>query len=477
MKKVILFAAVMFAANFSKAQWEPDVRLTNDPANTITSFNNARCVAASGDTVHIVLQDDRDGNDEIYYKRSIDGGITWDQEIRLTNDIANSWSPSISVTGTTVHVAWEDYRDGNSEIYYKSSADGGTTWEEDTRLTYAPSHSYIPSLTSSGSTVNVVWYDFRDFQFDIYYKRSTDGGLTWGPDVRLTYEPANSFMASIAVSGSDIHVVWTEYRDGNGEIYYKKSSDGGDNWGQDTRLTNDIALSNRSCVATYGSVVQVVWSDFRDGDYEIYYKRSEDGGTTWSADTRLTNSYGDSFYPSVAVSGSVVHVLWYDNRDGNQEVYYKRSEDGGITWGADTRLTDALGNSQYPSIALSGPVVHVVWTDLRDGNKEIYYKRDPTGGFSVGINDELDGNPNQQIGIYPNPACNVLNIEYLSLSDENFAVRIIDMMGRNVVVYNFITSKGSNHYPIDLNDYGNGLYFVEFMNNDQKYFRKIVISK
>jgi len=325
--------------------------------------------------------------------------------------------------------------------------------------------------------VNVVWYDFRDFQFDIYYKRSTDGGLTWGPDVRLTYEPANSFMASIAVSGSDIHVVWTEYRDGNGEIYYKKSSDGGDNWGQDTRLTNDIALSNRSCVATYGSVVQVVWSDFRDGDYEIYYKRSEDGGTTWSADTRLTNSYGDSFYPSVAVSGSVVHVLWYDNRDGNQEVYYKRSEDGGITWGADTRLTDALGNSQYPSIALSGPVVHVVWTDLRDGNKEIYYKRDPTGGFSVGINDELDGNPNQQIGIYPNPACNVLNIEYLSLSDENFAVRIIDMMGRNVVVYNFITSKGSNHYPIDLNDYGNGLYFVEFINNDQKYFRKIVISK
>ncbi len=53
------------------------------------------------------------------------------------------------------------------------------------------------------------------------------------------------------------------------------------------------------------------------GTDEIYYKRSTDAGVSWGADTRLTNNTADSEYPSVAVSGSVVHVVWHDDRDGN----------------------------------------------------------------------------------------------------------------------------------------------------------------
>ena len=76
-----------------------------------------------------------------------------------------------------------------------------------------------------------------------------------------------------------------------------------------------------------------------------------------------------------------MHVVWYDNRDGNNEIYYKRSTDAGINWGADTRLTNNTAYSEYPSVAVSGSVVHVVWNDYRDGNSEIYYKRNPTGNL------------------------------------------------------------------------------------------------
>ena len=79
MKKLLLYAAMMFSAYLSQAQWQPDQRLTNNPANSYTSYNNAKNIAISGDTVHVVWQDNRDGNDEIYYKRSIDGGLTWEQ--------------------------------------------------------------------------------------------------------------------------------------------------------------------------------------------------------------------------------------------------------------------------------------------------------------------------------------------------------------------------------------------------------------
>ncbi|WP_337867127.1 hypothetical protein, partial [Ignavibacterium sp.] len=82
------------------AQWQPDLRLTNDPAVSYTSTNNAWCIAASGSVVHVVWRDQRDGNDEIYYKRSTDGGISWGADTRLTNNSAASWMPSAAVSGS-----------------------------------------------------------------------------------------------------------------------------------------------------------------------------------------------------------------------------------------------------------------------------------------------------------------------------------------------------------------------------------------
>lgn len=105
----------------------------------------------------------------------------------------------------------------------------------------------------------------------------------------------------------------------------------------------------------------------------------------WEPDQRLTFSSGNSIATpcngrSVDVSGDTVHVVWMDNREtaNSYEIYYKRSTDGGETWGQDTRLTNALYTSEFPTVAVSGQKVHVVWDDDRDGGMEIYYKHNPT---------------------------------------------------------------------------------------------------
>jgi hypothetical protein len=111
---------------------------------------------------------------------------------------------------------------------------------------------------------------------------------------------------------------------------------------------------------------------------EIYYRRSTNRGDSWGPTVRLTRTPGLSHRPSVAVSGDDVHVTWWDDRDGNNEVYYKQSTDAGVTWGDDVRLTNAGGDSHYPAIAISPNYVHVVWLDSRDGSPQIYYLRKPT---------------------------------------------------------------------------------------------------
>ena len=88
----------------------------------------------------------------------------------------------------------------------------------------------------------------------------------------------------------------------------------------------------------------------------------------WQADQRLTNNTAVSLMTNnnawgVAANGNTVHVVWYDNRDGNYEIYYKRSTDAGATWGSDTRLTNNTGISYYPAVAVRGDTVHVVWQD------------------------------------------------------------------------------------------------------------------
>jgi len=161
---------------------------------------------------------------------------------------------------------------------------------------------------------------------------------------------------------------------------------------------------NSSCpsVAAFGSNIHVVWHDDRNGNPEIYTKRCTDGGTTWDPDLRLTNEGATSENSSVAVSGSNVHVIWQDNRDGNYEIYFKRSSDWGTTWSPDLRLTINSASSYYSSVAASGPRIHVVWEDNRDGNWEIYYKRNPTGN-SVEENTGFEGPRVQGFKITPNP--------------------------------------------------------------------------
>ena len=375
LRNTFLFFIILFVQT-SSAQWQPDVRLTNDPGISNTSPNSSWNIKADGNFVHIIWYDNRNGNDEIYYKRSSNGGVSWGADTRLTNDIDRSGPPSLSVSGSYLHVMWTDYRDGNPEVYYKRSTDNGANWGGDVRLTNDPALSYSPSGEVSGSSVQVVWYDFRDGQEEIYYKRSTDGGTTWSTDTRLTNDPAISFIPSVTITGNIVNVFWTDSRDGNFEIYTKRSTDGGTNWGTDTRLTNDT-LTSWFCTAAFNGLAgNLVWTDNRNGNNETYYKRSTDGGANWGADVRLTNNSADSYRPSVTVSGSDVHIVWTDNRDGNYEIYYKRSTDGGLSWGSDLRLTNGSGDSFNSTISASATTgLHVAWWDDRDGNHEVYYKR------------------------------------------------------------------------------------------------------
>jgi len=246
----VFLVFLIFAIGFLFGQWETDVRLTFNDSSSTTSINNAWCIGTSGDTVHVVWDDARDGNDEIYYKRSTNNGSTWGSDIRLTDDFYFSTLPAVAVSGSNVHIVWMDARavtNNRWEIYYKCSTDGGTTWGTDTRLTDNDSASYNPSVAVSGTNIHVIWRDRRDGNTEIYYKRNPTGNVgtdekdvRWKmEDKRLRAEP-NPFSDKVSIV---LSVPF--HRNENSRL-----SDGTEGRASNTLSTKPLALSIKIYDAT-----------------------------------------------------------------------------------------------------------------------------------------------------------------------------------------------------------------------------------
>jgi len=109
-------------------------------------------------------------------------------------------------------------------------------WEPDQRLTFDDSTSRTSMYQHSqniasgpGGVLHVVWIDMRDHRTgEIYYKRSSDRGATWSQDTRLTYNPGWKNSPSVSALDTDVHVVWEDDHIGLlSKVYYKRSTDGG----------------------------------------------------------------------------------------------------------------------------------------------------------------------------------------------------------------------------------------------------------
>ena len=366
------------------AQWEPDRKLsTTDSAATLNE-NMARCVVACADTIHVIWCDKQNNGSAVYYKRSSDRGSTWSPDERLSGNPAYSDFPTLAVSGTNVHLAFRDQRTGRYCSYYKCSTDGGRNWEPDVFISDSSLYNWWPAIASVDPMVYVA-LNLDTVNSEVYFRRSTDNGETWDTMQRISNAPLRSEDPCIAASDSNVHLVWNEFRhggNGHSEVYYRRSSDQGVTWGPETRLTYDTAMSYSPTVYPRGSNVDVAWEDNRDGNFEIYHKRSTDYGLTWGPDERLTTDSAVSVYPSIVTDGANIHIVWF-SLSGGAGIFYLHSGDGGASWDSIDTLVGGVSSPVAPFIDIAGSTLHVIWKDMRDGHGAIYYKRNPTGNVGT----------------------------------------------------------------------------------------------
>jgi hypothetical protein len=377
-RSFVFLLTVTVAIGF--AQWGPDHKLSTTDSSAQLNENMGPNLVTSGDTVHVLWCDNQNRGNAVYYKRSVDGGTTWGADTRLSAVPGHSDFPSIAISGSTLHVVFRDNRSGSNVSYYKRSLDGGNTWGPDVFLDAA---YWWPSVAAEGSKVYVALNDtiIRNdtSNSEVYFMRSVDNGANWGQITQISNAAGRSEDPAIAACSGYVHMAWNDTRTGIMQTWYRRSADSGVTWGPETQVSNStgsIPFAYSPMIGLYGHDVYIPWEDRRSGDFDIYLRHSSNFGTSWNAEERITQDPAASAYPYIVRDGQNIHLVWFGIPGG---LYYTYSGNAGASWVPALCLVDASNQPMHPFIAVTGQKVHLIWSDMRDGHRAIYYKNNPTG--------------------------------------------------------------------------------------------------
>lgn len=293
-----------------------------------------------------------------------------------------------------IYVAWlEGLAAGGAHIFASYSYDSGATWATPVSVDTAPQSVICldpdVAVDSSGN-VYVAWWDNRDPSYrHIFVATSKDGGLSFDPEVRVSSLDSTNVLPSLTTSDDVLHVSWQEQNiNGFTTLWIAESTDYGLGWTPHVLFAGPSASASRDLQVNADSSgrLHAVWYYTNpSGLKQISYSKSVNGGISWSNPVRVDDSASSTSYRKPRIVSGVrgLYVVWSDNRNGEYDIFFSCSEDDGSTWGDgqldgnDLRVDDTDENGDPlddsssqsdPSMAVGTFGIFVVWHDLRSGS-------------------------------------------------------------------------------------------------------------
>ena len=226
------------------------------------------------------------------------------------------------------------------------------SWSDDDGNHWAPirnpgnvGHSVLGAVvaTFENSTVYLTWWDIDTN--NIMFEASSNRGQTWSPQVQVndrigSAAPVGAWQIPIPAMNVDrnsgaIYLAWPDHRNGNQDIYFANSTDGGKTFGTNHRVNDDSGVTSQWMVdlaVDSRGTVHAAWEDGRAGNWNIFYSNSTNGGATWAANLRVSsedtpgsyNRPGDYFAIEVGFDDSV-NIVWTDGRGDDFDIFFARN--------------------------------------------------------------------------------------------------------------------------------------------------------
>jgi hypothetical protein len=318
--------------------------------------------------------------------------------------LEGSNTPFITVTAdNTLLLSWTQRRP-DSTVAIQMAAWNGTRW--DSTRTIASSRTFFvnwadfPSITALGNGDLAAHWLERDgtgkYAYGIRVVRSSDDGRSWSAAVTPHTDglAAEHGFVSLWAEGADrLGLVWLDGRksamkDSTREMTIRTAA-----IAPTGALEREAVLDARSC-----DCCQTGTANAASGRVIVYRDRTaeeirdiaivREGAAGWTAPQKVHN---DGWHypgcpvngPQVAARGDTVVVAWYTAARDRARVYVARSNDGGATFGAPTRVDegDPIGRVSLTLDAAGVPIV--AWLEQRTPQEaEVLVRRFTAAGAS-----------------------------------------------------------------------------------------------
>jgi hypothetical protein len=390
-----------------------DVRASNDGGSEVTDLVNQSLqikfedtmnlsnntedsvygqVRSSDNNTYVVWQESVPGNTnrnyEIFFKKSSDGGNSFGEKIRLSDNIGFSEHPQLASENKNIYVVWADDTNVNKQIYFKKSNNGGNSFGEQMLLSDGSSNAFNQEISSFGDNVYIVWLEKIPYgPYRIMLASSNDGGNTFRKPIALSENAMAQTFPKITAIDSHVYVTWNvdveDQPNTKSGVYFISSFDKGMTFGNMSKLNMEEKDFGEPQVASSGNQVYVIWGGSDTNKLRsLILIKSDDYGKTFSETKKISETeHGRLHEPSnvdiMADQNNRVFIAWQDRTDTSDkdEIFFASSTDSGESFSGVTNLSNNADISECPSIITVEDTVFATWEDLTPGNHEVLFSR------------------------------------------------------------------------------------------------------
>jgi hypothetical protein len=408
--------------------WGPILNLSGEDPNAFWPH-----VAVQGETLHVTWFG---GGYRLPYRRSLDGGATWEPIREMIGDTTVFFATRPWVVANTRFVylvSSNNTPQGSTPVLIMKSSDRGTTWSVPDSINSERAGT-TTNVSIHGDTI-VVQYERPSPHSMFTFFRTTNGGQTWDS----TRAPAR---APVVIGGGAFHNARQQPIDGD-EVVYKRSLNLGDSWQDSVVLSSlDGEWSHDVRVTISEDIPPRIYVTWRDTKYgcltlvgcSIIMRMSGDGGLSWSDEYLMTDApvgYNWDWGQQIATGGEKAMAVWTNDQTGHIDMRYSVNQ--GDSWSPLCDVTPGRSTTD-PSCTITPSLVHVLWEDLYADGAHIYYRRGLLLSDQV---EEPKATPKafSLMQNYPNPFNGETRIEYaLDRTDPEswVTLRVYNVLGQEV---------------------------------------------
>ena len=393
--RYLLMTSILLCFIFSQTEY-----VFSDNVQITDSSNDQKFpeIIINDNIIHLTWVSIYGNTKNIMYSRSEDFGESFSEPIQINylnnNIIAYGQSGSkIESFNDNIFITYIDDRTESWAVYLNISYDNGLTWEQEIMISDTPYlNGYQDFEVDNDGNLHLVYYNFASNNHlqDVRYRFAEVDNNDWNFNSSMAMGIVNNEMEPCDCCQPDLEI------DENGNVYvaYRNNVQNLRDTYLSVKRFNEDGFHENYQVSNFQDFIPYCPSSGPDIDIKadeiavaytiydnekVYTSMSNLNEINFSDFMNVSDSNSKQNYPHISLDENIL-VVWADyinNNSGNWEIYFAVRDLGTNEMINIQKINDDGGNyvQKDPIIYKHINDAYIFWSDQRNGNYEIYFSK------------------------------------------------------------------------------------------------------